>query len=616
MAWEPGDCSNGSMVQGEGNAVQVRLWQRYGKRRLYVDGADGRTLGWCDPDTGVEHPEPGVDLLELRSIVGAHLARNPLPPPAAKEAQVVHPRAFDVAWNRPGAGPGRKADALRAAGASAGELRPWQQGAIGEMAVGQALDSLVPYGGRVLHSVPVGAGGADIDHLVFTPGGVFVVNTKHHDGSGGASVWCEGGRLYVRGHPTDHLERSRAEAELVARRLSAAAQVPVLATPVLAIVGAEVQLIEPPHGVIVLPGHRLVSWLWAWPRILSDETVAHLFGWARISSTWVSPDAAPTNSARAAQVKATPAPTVPGRWEADPHGRYVERWFDGAAWTGRVRDGGGHSAFDSLLGRRPVAAPGPSPAAGDPAPIVVEPWHPTPRRDPDLGTGGASAQREYERRAGRERAENDRRLAADATWRADVVERRPILGRIATGLTPKVIAAAETQSTTAWAVGAMGERQLAHLLDGLGGVRALHDRRIPGSRANIDHIAVAPWGVAVIDAKRWKGAVEVRTTGPIFRPQTDLYVGGRKRTEAVHGMARQVEAVRAALGPHAAAISVEPILCFIDAEWPRFRAKAHRIDAVTITFPDDLRRRLHEPRPAALDVEAIVSVLAAALRPA
>ncbi|WP_249934607.1 nuclease-related domain-containing protein [Microbacterium ulmi] len=31
----------------------------------------------------------------------------------------------------------------------------------------------------------------------------------------------------------------------------------------------------------------------------------------------------------------------------------------------------------------------------------------------------------------------------------------------------------------------------------------MHDRRIRGTRANIDHIVIGPPGVWVIDAKRW-----------------------------------------------------------------------------------------------------------------
>lgn len=40
-------------------------------------------------------------------------------------------------------------------------------------------------------------------------------------------------------------------------------------------------------------------------------------------------------------------------------------------------------------------------------------------------------------------------------------------------------------------------------------VLMLHDRRIPRSRANIDHIAIATSGVRVIDVKRYKGKVQI-----------------------------------------------------------------------------------------------------------
>ena len=37
-------------------------------------------------------------------------------------------------------------------------------------------------GWHVLHSVPVGDRGADIDHVVIGPAGVFTLNTKNHTG--------------------------------------------------------------------------------------------------------------------------------------------------------------------------------------------------------------------------------------------------------------------------------------------------------------------------------------------------------------------------------------------------------------------------------------------------
>ena len=61
----------------------------------------------------------------------------------------------------------------------------------------------------------------------------------------------------------------------------------------------------------------------------------------------------------------------------------------------------------------------------------------------------------------------------------------------------------DPHSTVAWAYGANGERALGNLLDPLRdeGLAVLHDRRIPGSKANIDHVVIAPWGVFVVDAK-------------------------------------------------------------------------------------------------------------------
>jgi hypothetical protein len=57
----------------------------------------------------------------------------------------------------------------------------------------------------------------------------------------------------------------------------------------------------------------------------------------------------------------------------------------------------------------------------------------------------------------------------------------------------------QPRSTTAWDVGAIGEERLGQGLDRIGcdTVRVLHDRRIPRSRANIDHLAVTAGGVYV-----------------------------------------------------------------------------------------------------------------------
>ncbi len=77
--------------------------------------------------------------------------------------------------------------------------------------------------------------------------------------------------------------------------------------------------------------------------------------------------------------------------------------------------------------------------------------------------------------------------------------------------------------------------------------RVLHDRRIPGTRANIDHIVVCRAGVLVIDAKRYSGRPHLRTDGgPWYERTEKLMVGTRDHAALVDGVLRQVNRVRSA----------------------------------------------------------------------
>lgn len=166
------------------------------------------------------------------------------------------------------------------------------------------------------------------------------------------------------------------------------------------------------------------------------------------------------------------------------------------------------------------------------------------------GAAGASAQREYERRK---------------TKREEQIRtRHPKLGGLILALSD------DPQSTKAWASGAKGEVALGARLDlqTSESLAVLHDRRIPGTKANIDHIVVTTGGVFVVDAKRYVDKrPELRVKGGILRPRVEqLMVGGRDRTALVDGVLGQVERVRAVLGD--ATISVSGVLCFIEADWP------------------------------------------------
>jgi hypothetical protein len=86
---------------------------------------------------------------------------------------------------------------------------------------------------------------------------------------------------------------------------------------------------------------------------------------------------------------------------------------------------------------------------------------------------------------------------------------------------------------------------------------------MPHSRANIDHIAVAPSGVYVIDTKRYRGKIRVHR--PLFGAPK-LKVAGRDRTKLLEGLARQVAAVQAALADAALQVPVQGCLCFMAPE--------------------------------------------------
>lgn len=78
-------------------------------------------------------------------------------------------------------------------------------------------------------------------------------------------------------------------------------------------------------------------------------------------------------------------------------------------------------------------------------------------------------------------------------------------------------------------------------------------------------------GVWVIDAKTHKGSLEVRRSGGVFSPRTEaLYVNGRDRTSLVHGLLKQVDAVRQELSTVEADIAVRGALWFVGTELPSF----------------------------------------------
>ncbi len=213
--------------------------------------------------------------------------------------------------------------------------------------------------------------------------------------------------------------------------------------------------------------------------------------------------------------------------------------------------------------------------------------------DPDFGTAGAGARREYERRKARREARTRRE--------------HPCIGGLLLRLQ------APPQSETAWKTGASGEEALAaHLSSRCPDTLVLHDRRMPGWRANIDHIAVSRSGVLVVDAKCHKGKIEVRR--PFFG-DAKLVIRGRDQTKLVEGLRRQVDAVRGGLATLGQDVPVAGCFCFINPDGqpggsgiPLFRTLT--VDEFPLYYPRKLAKRLNRKGP--LDGERI-AVLAEAL---
>ena len=211
----------------------------------------------------------------------------------------------------------------------------------------------------------------------------------------------------------------------------------------------------------------------------------------------------------------------------------------------------------------------------------------------DAGVAGSSARREYERR----KANDEERLRQK--WGR--------FGGIAVALSD------EKQSTKSWATGAVGEQRLGARLDSLvsESIAVLHDRRVPGTKANIDHIAITAAGIWVIDAKRYKGRPELKIEGGILRPRVEkVLVGRRDCTKLVDGVLKQIDFVREVVGD----LPVEGALCFVEADWPLVGG-AFTTRGVHVLWPKRLVRLLTEAE-GSVDVSATREALAAHFKPA
>lgn len=172
----------------------------------------------------------------------------------------------------------------------------------------------------------------------------------------------------------------------------------------------------------------------------------------------------------------------------------------------------------------------------------------------NLGTPGGSAKAQAERRI-----EKRKERITNAFPRA---------GKFILAVTD------DPQSTKAWETGARGEIGAGRKLEKLASkyhFKVLHDRLIPNSKANIDHIAITRSGVFVIDAKNYKGTIRVEDSSGIFsKPDPKLWVGRRNCMPLVYGVKKQLDVVKRILNSATIEMSVTGVLAFYQGDWEVF----------------------------------------------
>lgn len=212
---------------------------------------------------------------------------------------VRDPAWDDLATNKPGAAASARARELRrehplmtTAADLLGmrtEARAFAIGARGERTVGRKLDRWAARRGwHVLHAVPVGRRGTDIDHVVIAPFGVVTINTKVTS----TAVWVGEYGMTVGGIKVDHVRKSRSEAARARRLLSRALGADVPVQSAIVFVGARrfSMVRGGPADVAVLRSPQvLYRWLRRQPSVLPADRAEAIYQAARRPATWQAP---------------------------------------------------------------------------------------------------------------------------------------------------------------------------------------------------------------------------------------------------------------------------------------------------------------------------------------
>ena len=162
----------------------------------------------------------------------------------------------------------------------------WYLGAQGEIEVGRILGRLPPEW-RVFHALPIGKAGADIDHLVLGPGGIFTINTKHHRGK---KIWIAERSFLVNGQKQPYLRNSIFEATRVTKILrERIPQLPAAQAVIALVSPGQITIKKKPGTVNVLDANHLRRWLLKRPIVLAETDLVELAAIVDAPPTWPTP---------------------------------------------------------------------------------------------------------------------------------------------------------------------------------------------------------------------------------------------------------------------------------------------------------------------------------------
>lgn len=272
-------------------------WRRYGHDRVYVAAGKWK-IGYLNraDDTLVLDDEAFRDAAVAALAAAGYLTETRCPAePRPETAAAPEPWAItlrgDTATYKPGAGARAKAAEERAAAPVRTTLarllgvhtaeRAWRVGAAGEEAVARRLCGL---GDEwcVLHDQRIGDRGANVDHVVIGPGGVFTMNTKNL----GGTVWVGGDTFLCNRRRERYVPAARAEARRVAALLTRHAGRPVEVTGMLVVIAPRMTVRTQPRDVVVVRDDDVRRWLERRPAVLDPERVRRLERVARDPLTW------------------------------------------------------------------------------------------------------------------------------------------------------------------------------------------------------------------------------------------------------------------------------------------------------------------------------------------